>query len=66
MYFCMDDMRAIRSLIDTLRIPSLEPRVKEFFISMSSQHKLPFLGNIFRHVFRTLEHQDASLVQCLH
>lgn len=26
MYFCMDDMRAIRSLIDTLRIPSLEPR----------------------------------------
>jgi len=28
MYFCMDDMRAIRSLIDTLRIPSLEPRVK--------------------------------------
>lgn len=27
MYFCMDDMRAIRSLIDTLRIPSLEPRV---------------------------------------
>jgi rapamycin-insensitive companion of mTOR (Rictor)-like putative scaffolding protein len=28
MYFCMDDMRAIRSLIDTLRIPSLEPRVR--------------------------------------
>jgi hypothetical protein len=28
MYFCMDDMLAIRSLIDTLRIPSLEPRVK--------------------------------------
>ncbi|KAI0004603.1 Rapamycin-insensitive companion of mTOR, N-term-domain-containing protein [Russula compacta] len=26
MYFCMDDMRAIRSLIDTLRIPSLESR----------------------------------------
>jgi len=26
MYFCMDDMRAIKSLIDTLRIPSLEPR----------------------------------------
>jgi len=32
MYFCMDDMRAIRSLIDTLRIPSLEPRVKTFFL----------------------------------
>ncbi|KAF8158105.1 Rapamycin-insensitive companion of mTOR, N-term-domain-containing protein [Crassisporium funariophilum] len=26
MYFCMDDMRAIRSLIDTLRIPSLDTR----------------------------------------
>ncbi|KIK69496.1 hypothetical protein GYMLUDRAFT_33864 [Collybiopsis luxurians FD-317 M1] len=26
MYFCMDEMRAIRSLIDTLRIPSLETR----------------------------------------
>ncbi|KAI0259840.1 Rapamycin-insensitive companion of mTOR, middle domain-containing protein [Gloeopeniophorella convolvens] len=26
MYFCMDDMRAIRALIDTLRIPSLESR----------------------------------------
>ncbi|KAI0252434.1 Rapamycin-insensitive companion of mTOR, N-term-domain-containing protein [Lactifluus subvellereus] len=26
MYFCMNDMRAIRSLIDTVRIPSFEPR----------------------------------------
>ncbi|KAF4617458.1 hypothetical protein D9613_006099 [Agrocybe pediades] len=26
MFFCMDDMRAIRSLINTLRIPSLETR----------------------------------------
>ncbi|KAK7048427.1 Rapamycin-insensitive companion of mTOR, N-term-domain-containing protein [Favolaschia claudopus] len=26
MYFCMDNMRAIRSLIDTLRIPSLDTR----------------------------------------
>ncbi|KAF5385668.1 hypothetical protein D9757_005476 [Collybiopsis confluens] len=26
MYFCMDEMRAIRSLVDTLRIPSLETR----------------------------------------
>ena len=33
MYFCMDDMRAIRSLIDTLRIPSLEPRVKNFLLA---------------------------------
>lgn len=27
MFFCMDDMRAIRSLINTLQIPSLENRV---------------------------------------
>ncbi|CAK5284163.1 unnamed protein product, partial [Mycena citricolor] len=26
MYFCLDNMRAIRSLIDTIRIPSLETR----------------------------------------
>ncbi|KAG5353197.1 hypothetical protein C0989_009378 [Termitomyces sp. Mn162] len=26
MYFCMDDMRAIRSIVDTLRIPSLDSR----------------------------------------
>ncbi|KAF7298974.1 hypothetical protein MIND_00845600 [Mycena indigotica] len=26
MYFCMDNMRAIRSLVDTLRIPSLDTR----------------------------------------
>jgi large subunit ribosomal protein L17e len=27
MYLCMDDMRAVRSLVDTLRIPSLDSRV---------------------------------------
>ncbi|KAG6854116.1 hypothetical protein C0991_010280 [Blastosporella zonata] len=26
MYFCLDDMRAIRSVVDTLRIPSLDTR----------------------------------------
>lgn len=30
MFFCLDDMRAIRSLIDTLTIPSLETRVSWF------------------------------------
>ena len=30
MYFCLDDMRAIRSLVDTLRIPSLDTRVISF------------------------------------
>jgi Rapamycin-insensitive companion of mTOR, N-term len=33
MYFCMDDMRAIRSLVDTLRIPSLETRVGFLFLA---------------------------------
>ncbi|KIY71243.1 hypothetical protein CYLTODRAFT_140340 [Cylindrobasidium torrendii FP15055 ss-10] len=32
MYFCMEDMRALRSIIDTLRIPSLESR--EVIINM--------------------------------
>lgn len=27
MYLCMDDMLAIRTLVNTLRIPSLETRV---------------------------------------
>ena len=27
-YFCMDNMKAIRTVIDTLRIPSLETRVR--------------------------------------
>jgi rapamycin-insensitive companion of mTOR len=40
MYFCMDDMRSIRSLIDTLRIPSLEPRVKTHLLCLP-QDKYP-------------------------
>lgn len=28
MYFCMDNMLAIRSIVNTLRIPSLETRVR--------------------------------------
>ncbi len=27
MYLCMNDMMAIRTMVDTLRIPSLETRV---------------------------------------
>jgi hypothetical protein len=65
MYFCMDDMRAIRSLIDTLRIPSLEPRVNHCLLACGLDTNF-FLGSRFRHVFRTSEHQDASLVQGFH
>lgn len=36
MYFCMDEMRAIRSLVDTLRIPSLETRVRCMFFPGNS------------------------------
>ena len=64
-YFYMDDMRAIRSLIDTLRIPSLEPRV-ENFSSASNLINLSLLGNHFGHVFRTAKYQEASLVQGLY
>ena len=41
MYFCMDDMRAIKSLIDTLRIPSLEPRVKPLSQHLSQPKMFP-------------------------
>ncbi|TFK61396.1 hypothetical protein BDN72DRAFT_805030 [Pluteus cervinus] len=36
LYFCMDDMRAIRALVDTLRIPSLETRevIVDMFFSL--------------------------------
>ncbi|KAF5369485.1 hypothetical protein D9758_002757 [Tetrapyrgos nigripes] len=40
LYFCMDGMRAIRSLVDTLRIPSLETReivLNMFFEVLSIQ-----------------------------
>lgn len=59
----MDDMRAIKSLIDTLRIPSLEPRVKTFLLGTYHRINFSFSGNHFRHVFRTFESQDTSLVQ---
>jgi rapamycin-insensitive companion of mTOR len=39
-YFCMDDLRAIRALVDTLRIPSLETRVREFAYQPSEQRSL--------------------------
>jgi len=38
MYFCMDDMAAIRSIINTLRIPSLETRVSA--LSVRGGHTL--------------------------
>jgi rapamycin-insensitive companion of mTOR len=66
MYFCMDDMRAIKSLIDTLRIPSLESRVKTLFLVTYHMINVSSSGNHFRHVLRTFEYQDASLVQGLY
>ena len=32
MYLCMDDMLAIRTLVDTLRVPSLELRVSSLVL----------------------------------
>lgn len=34
MYLCLDDMLAIRTLVDTLRIPSLETRVRNTCITL--------------------------------
>lgn len=37
MYLCLDDMLAIRTLVDTLRIPSLETRVRNTCITLSEE-----------------------------
>lgn len=65
----MDNMRAIRALIDTLRIPSLEPRVR----SASHVHNNVFMltdtrceGSRAGHVLRSPEHQDAGVVPNIH
>lgn len=36
MYFCSHGMRAIRSLVDVIRLPSLETRVRAFLFARSS------------------------------
>lgn len=50
MYFCMDDMRAIRSLVNTLRIPSLDTRVRHILLKIRT-HRTKYLpGNYSRYV----------------
>jgi hypothetical protein len=52
MYFCMDHMLAIRSIVDTLRIPSLDTRVINNFndlVEHNSQSSVA--GNRPRYVF---------------
>jgi hypothetical protein len=66
LYFCMDDMRAIRSLIDTLRIPSLEPRVKAFSTAIFRKINSSHSGSYSGYVLRTSEYQNAGLVQSFH
>jgi Rapamycin-insensitive companion of mTOR, N-term len=55
MYFCMDDMRAIRSLVDTLRIPSLETRVGVCSLFHTDHTHIRNTGNYSRHVLRSFE-----------
>ena len=50
MFFCMDDMRAIRSLIDTLRIPSLDNRVCLHDMLLSEPYELIVLGHYLGYV----------------
>lgn len=50
MFFCMDDMRAIRSLIDPLRIPSLENRVCLNGMLLSEPYELIVLGHYLGYV----------------
>lgn len=61
MYFCMDNMSAIRSLIDTLRIPSLETRVSLSFSLLFELCRATYwrgygIGNHTGYVFWTVEY----------
>lgn len=40
MYFCMEEMGAVRSLVDTLRLPSLETRVRCVISNFDLTHTL--------------------------
>ena len=56
MYFCMNHMLAIRSIVDTLRIPSLETRVINFCDLTRHNPLTPTTGNYSRYVFRPPEY----------
>ena len=62
MFFCMDDMRAIRSLIDTLRIPSLENRVCLHFMLLGEPYELIVLGHHLGYVLWFTQYQNPSMV----
>jgi hypothetical protein len=52
----MDHMLAIRSIVDTLRIPSLETRVINFRNLTGHNPLTPNIGNYPRYVFRPPEY----------
>lgn len=58
----MDDMRAIRSLVDTLRIPSLETRVGSSLPFYTDQTHMRSTGDHSRHVLRTFELEITGVV----
>ena len=65
-YFCMDEMRAIRTVIDTLRIPSLETRVWNPSTTFCCRNSDGPIGNSPGYVFRPAEHQTTGLVPDVH
>ena len=58
-YFCMDSMKAIKTLIDTLRIPSLETRVRVTAPRVLYGNRVALSGNHLGYVFRSAEHQTT-------
>lgn len=65
MYFCIHDKLAIRTVIDGLRIPSLETRVRRLTTFLLYLLK-SFLGYHSRHVLRFIEYQTSRMASSLH
>lgn len=68
MYLAIHDMQAIRSVIDTLRIPSLETRVGLPLNTKPEDGNLTLrnIGNYTGYVLRITQYQDFRLVQDIH
>ena len=66
MYLAINDMQAIRSVIDMLRIPSLETRVCLSFRFLQTTTWAYNLGSYSRHVLWITQNQDVWLVSNFH
>lgn len=66
MYFCIHDKLAIRTLIDGLRIPSLETRVGVIHLAIRIQSYRYLPGYHLGHVLRRFEYQTSGMASSIH